>query len=62
MSENRFVYQEGEIQFGKTQCSLCVHDEDHIDGLDECCCIKYPFGKPDAVINGIHRCKYLELK
>lgn len=55
-SENRFVYQPGDLRVSSTQCQLCKFY--NLNNKD--ICRAYPDGKPEKVVNKQVMCKHFE--
>jgi len=58
IENERFVYQEGEIQFIKCQCNICKYN--NLDNPKVCC--YFPNGKPNEVLETKIQCEYLDIK
>ena len=50
MSSDRFIYNKGDIQIGKSQCDFCKYNCKKEFGKAKQSCSKYPNGKPEDVI------------
>jgi len=55
-SNNRFVYQEGDIDFMKSYCEFCKHN---LDGEPSVCKV-YKNGKPVEILKTIEVCRSFE--
>ena len=49
---NRFVYEKGDIEIGKTQCEFCKLYNPENENV----CSAYPEGKPEEVVKNERRC------
>ena len=53
---NKFVWNEGDIRIGRTQCELCAH---HCKATPNTC-PKYE-AKPEEVKNGTVKCPHIQI-
>lgn len=60
MSNERFNYNKGDIEFKRCQCAFCRYNCKDENGIDKKTCPKYPDGKPDEVLQTKIQCPFLE--
>jgi hypothetical protein len=60
MSEEKYIYQEGDITFKSSQCGFCVFGSSEENDIGDTC-IKFPEGKPEEIKKTLKRCPFLDI-
>jgi hypothetical protein len=60
MTNDRFIYQKGDIQIRASQCDFCKYNCKDERGCSKAVCSKYPEGKQGDIVQTLKKCPFLE--